>query len=287
MSISPAWAVRVAALAAILANATAFSRADAAACAPDNFTEAGTCAPPVVDPPMTDYQRKQQAAKDASLAALEAGRSPAAARTQSTNPGGGGTSDGGPRYALPEVAEMDIWKEGEGNGRAHWTCGPSATRNMVAAMYRRSTGVWRDFTEQKFAEWEETTTGGTSRANVARALNAHFSGFGHWVTTRPADFDDYLAFVENDTSIYHQSVIANVDTQYYSFFNKHPLNHFDFVYGFDASDPSERFLYIGEEWDPYYIYGSSTYGNPYGHHRESLRQAFYAIAHTSTHGIVA
>ncbi len=33
---------------------------------------------------------------------------------------------------------------------------------------------------------------------------------------------------------------------------------------------------MGDGWDPYFIYGSSTYGNPYGHHKVQLDNAFRA-----------
>jgi hypothetical protein len=180
---------------------------------------------------------------------------------------------------------MTIFKEGEGNGKKSYTCGPSATRNMVAAMYRRKTGSWKDLTEQKFEDWEGTTNEGTSRANVAAALNDHFSSFGHWKTSRPESATAYLDAVRLDTYSYHQSVIANIDTEYLSFFEGHRLDHFDFVYGYYV-DGSTHYLRIGEEWDPAYIYGHSDY-NPYGKQVATPGSAFTAISHTSIHGIVS
>ena len=33
---------------------------------------------------------------------------------------------------------------------------------------------------------------------------------------------------------------------------------------------------MGQGWDPYYIYGSSTYGTPYGRHKVEWDNAFLA-----------
>ena len=283
MYISPARAVRVVALAAILATATPLSRADPAACAPDNYTEAGTCAPPVVDPPMTDFQRKQQAEKDAALAAMadEEARGSWHAAPASTQPGEGGTPAS---YQLKAVQEMTIYREGQGNGKKSYTCGPSATRNMVAAMYKARTGKLKDLGEKKFEDWEETGPDGTSRAYVAKALNAHFSSFGHWTTSRPRTAAEYFNAVRVDTYRFHQSVIANVNTRKLSFFKGHDLKHFDFVYGY-YSVGATRYLRIGEEYDRKYLFGTHDY-NPYGHRHEKLSNAFIAITSDPIHGIV-
>lgn len=292
MLFSPGRALRIGVIAAIAFCFIASTRAEAAGCAPDNYTEAGTCAPVMVDPPMTPFQRDQQAAKDAALAAMNGNASPAgqrSARLYSTNPGDGATAP--TDYQLKEVQDMTIFKEGQGNlgtnGRPKaYTCGPSATRNMVAAMYRVRSGIWKDFGEQTFEDWEGTRPAeGTSRGHVANALNAHFSSFGHWTTSRPANAAAYLNAVKLDTFSYHQSVIANVDTEYLKFFAGHALDHFDFVYGYYEVGTAHN-LRIGEEWDPVFVYGTSDY-NPYGHQAASLASAFTAISHTSIHGIVS
>lgn len=233
---------------------------------------------------MTAGQQAQQAGKNTALAAL-AGlpRAGTSARVSSTNPGDGASTP--TSYNLPEVVNMTIFKEGEGNGKKSYTCGPSATRNMVAAMYKRNLGTYRDFTEQTFADWELTDQNGTSRDNVMKTLNLHFSSYGHWTTSRPATATDYFDAVKVDTYSYHQSVIANIDTEELTFFDDHALNHFDFVYGY-ALEGSTHYLSIAEEWDPAYIYGSSSY-QPYGKHKERLTNAFSAISKTSIHGIVS
>ncbi|GAA1947756.1 hypothetical protein GCM10009798_03600 [Nocardioides panacihumi] len=253
---------------------TAGAQAATATCPIDQVTEQGTCAPLVPEPPPTDFQKKQAAEKAAAAGGL--------ATTMSTNDPGGGPD----AYVLPEVKAMRIFKEGEGNGKKSYTCGPAATRNMVAAMYKRRTGAYKDFGEAQFATWEKTTTAGTSRANVARALNAHFSSFGHWTTSRPTSKASLLTTVKSDTSVYHQPVIANIDTGYLEEFWGKNLPHFDLIYGYDATGAT-TFLKFAEEWDPIYIYGASTYGNPYGHQKATLQHAFTAITHTAIHGIVS
>jgi hypothetical protein len=77
-----------------------------------------------------------------------------------------------------------------------------------------------------------------------------------------------------------------VDTEELSFFNGKALNHFDFDSGWESTDSTARWIYIGEEWDPIYISGASSYGNPYGKHKENLANAFRAENKTSTHKLV-
>lgn len=255
------------------------------ACAAGYTTEQGACATPVAEKAPTAAQQRQQAAKERTrtqtrAALLGANRTSAEGLTATS-------SVAVRNYALPEVANMTIFKEGQGDGRRSYTCGPAATRNMVAAMYKRRDGYYKNISENQFAIWEGTTTSGTARANIAATLNNHFSAFGHWKTWRPADRFDLLATIADDTYRYHQSVILNVDTEYYSFFNGKALNHFDFSYGYDNRDSSKRMVYVGEEWNPIFIYGSSSYGNPYGKHKEQLWNVWQAVNHTSIHGIVA
>ena len=49
---------------------------------------------------------------------------------------------------------------------------------------------------------------------------------------------------------------------------------------------SGRPVYVAEVWDPIYIYGASSYGNPYGRHMEPLVNAFNAENNTSFHKMV-
>jgi len=288
VNISPLRIVRGTCIALVVSAFLPQVTAVAAECAQDNYTEAGTCAPVLPDTPMTAFQTAQQAEKDAALAAMNSvpssdDPSSSSPEPRSTNPGDGASTP--TSYYLSEVAKMTIYKEGQGNDKKSYTCGPSATRNMVAAMYKRKYGAYKDFGEHRFELWEGTTTNGTARANVAKTLNDHFSGFGHWTTSRPSSANSYFNTVKLDSYAYHQSVIANVDTEELSFFKDHPLNHFDFVYGYDL-DGATHYLWIAEEWDPAYIYGSADY-QPYGRHHERLTNAYSAITKTAIHGIVS
>ena len=284
----------VAAAAVLISNCLAGGAAKAApvqapgvSSCPDGYaTEAGTCAEPVSQVPLTAAQQAQVQAKLAG----------AAAATQPEASGGTGGAvaynlpapDGGSYdFKMSEIANMTIYKEGQGNGKKSYTCGPSATRNMVAAMYKHRDGAYKDFGEAQFATWEGTTTSGTARANIAAALNNHFSSFGSWTTSRPSSKDSLLGTIIADTKAFHQAVILNVDTEEYSFFNGKALNHFDFAYGFDNTGATTDYIYVGEEWDPIYIYGSSSYGNPYGKHKEALGHVYQAVVKSSIHGIVS
>lgn len=253
--------------------------ARAASCPAGYTTEKGTCAKPVATKPLTSAQKAQRTGKDQDRARWRSDLLARPTRLAARVP----VRD----YAMSEVATMTIFKEGQGDNKRSYTCGPASTRNMVAAMYKYKYGYYGNISENQFSIWEGTTTAGTARANIAAALNNHFSQFGSWRTWRPSDRFDLLATVATDTHDYHQSVILNVDTEYLSFFHGKALNHFDFAYGYDNTDSSKRLVYVGEEWDPIFIYGSSSYGNPYGKHKEQLYDVWMAISHTSIHGIVA
>lgn len=281
--------VAATAIAAFVGPISHAPAAHAAGCAEGYTTEDGSCAAPVAQAPLTESQLAQRADKAKAVKAFEN-----ANNTRKTS--GGTTSspasipapDGGSyNYAIPEVANMYIWKEGEGNGKKSYTCGPAATRNMVAAMYASHGQGYVDFGEAQFASWEGTTTSGTSRANVAAALNNHFSQFGSWATSRPSSKDSLLGKVAVDTRTYHQSVILNVNTGEYNWWNGKSLGHFDFAYGFDNTGSTD-YVKVAEEWDPIYIYGSSSYGNPYGRHPMTpLADAYRAVTSDSIHGIVS
>ena len=75
-----------------------------------------------------------------------------------------------------------------------------------------------------------------------------------------------------------------MDTEELPFFRLKALNPFD--YGWDSTDSTGRWIYIGEEWDPIYFYGASSHGNPYGKHKASLANAFRAEDKTSFHKLV-
>jgi hypothetical protein len=277
-------------LAAGPADAAAGAASQKGSCAADLTTEQGACVAPVDRVPLTAGQKQQRADKEKKYVEFRKHEAEYAARYKKSD---GITpnyvppeDNSGGDYKLPEVSNMYIWKEGEGNGKKSYTCGPSATRNMIGAMYQHRDGYYKDYGENTIAGWEGTTTSGTAVGNIAAALNNHVSSFGSWVTHKATDRDDYLSKVAVDTYSYHQSVIVNVDTEKYSFFNDKPLNHFDFTYGWDSTDPDHRFIYVAEEWDPIYIYGSSSYGNPYGKHKEPLINAFQAEDLTSFHKMV-
>lgn len=253
----------------------------AAGCPGDQMTETGVCTDSEVVT-LTPDQQAQLAAKDAGYQDLY--QQIVNQESDSSSPCCGG---GGGSYQMPEVVNMTIFKEGEGNNGAYWTCGPSATRNMVAAMWKHKYGAYKDFGEHQFEVWEHTTRDGTSSAEIRDALNAHFSQFGSWITYRPPDRDHYLSSVATDTYQYHQPVIVNVQTGRLPFWNGHSVGHFDIDYGWDSTDPAHRYISIGEEWDPIYLFGHSDYGNPYGKHPNTmLLDAFQAEDVVSYHYMI-
>src|SRR4051794_33708244 len=135
-------------------------------CPGDLRTEAGTCAAPIDAAPLTAADKQERADKEAAVAAF---REHEKQRTAAHKANGGTVTpyvvppedQSGSDYRIPEVVNMTIWKEGQGNGKKHYTCGPSATRNAVAAMNMDRYGEYRDLGEQQWETWEGTTTDGT------------------------------------------------------------------------------------------------------------------------------
>jgi hypothetical protein len=235
-------------------------------CAPDQYTEQGVCAPMV----STGLAQTMSAQATAEAQAKAQAASSLAASAN---------------FNLDSVVNMTIFKEGQGNGKKSYTCGPSATRNMVYAMYKAKTGAYNDFGEGAFETWEGTTTNGTSTANIAATLNNHFGSLGSWSTHKATSKDDYINWVSADTQTFHESVIVAVDTEELAYFNNKALDHINLDYGYDSSGAT-KYIYKAEEWDPIFTYGSSSYGNPYGKHKIGLTQAFNAENKTSYHFMV-
>jgi len=252
--------------------------ADGPCTSPEYVTELGNCVTGLTDPSPDAFQAQQDADKDAAYAIEYAAL---------IDQGGGGGGGGGGEFQMTSVQNLTIYKEGEGNGNKYWTCGPSATRNMVSAMWKSYYGSYHDLGEHQYEVWEDTTPAGTSAWNVKVTLNTHFGGMGHWRLHKATDRDDYLTHVAVNTLQFHQPVIVSIDTEFLSFWNGHHAGHFDFDYGWDSTDPAHRQIAIGEEWDPIFLFGSSSYGNPYGHHpNEALVNAFDAENNTSYHKMI-
>lgn len=185
-------------------------------------------------------------------------------------PGGEGN---GSDYAMAAAANMTILRQ-----QTDHTCGPASLRNMVRVMNKVRNGEYNAPTEETLATWTATEPGGTAIGNIKAALNVHFGRFGHWRLADPPDRQAYLARIAVDTYQYKQPLIQGVDTQYLRYYNGKQLNHFTFLYGFDTEqgDGQPNMVYIGDVFDPIFLYGSSNYGNPYGHHKEQLDNSFRA-----------
>ncbi|HEY4267291.1 MAG TPA: hypothetical protein VGM94_03770 [Galbitalea sp.] len=259
------------------AGSKASDSAARASCAPDLVTEDGTCVRRLPSPPLTKADRQDLARTNTEIANL--GSTDRSSTWSGTN-------------VLPEVEQMHLLKEGQGDGGAWWTCGPSATRNLVSAMYKRLTGSYKDFGEQKIGAMEGTTHHGTARANVASALNKYFprtKHFGPWITTRPSNAAMYFHTVAVTVDLKLRPLIANIDTEYLSYFGQsdgNGLDHFNLVYGSRTTTDGKVYLRVAEEWDPHRAYGMYANSAPYGKYWVPLSQAFNAINHTSIHGIV-
>jgi hypothetical protein len=197
------------------------------------------------------------------------GRAAALAQLNAQSSGGASSFSCLPAGCPPSVYTLPIgtiFYEGQGNGGATYTCGPSATRNMVYNM----TG--RDYGEAQFASWENTSSSiGTYITDIRSALNNHFSTWGSWGLDLPASKTDLMADTITDTyyATHRQEMIQNVQTSYLSFWNGHSAKHYDDVYGYDQPN---SYIFVAEEWD--HVEGTSS---PYGKHRITATMDFNAV----------
>ncbi len=232
-------------------------------------TGAGGIGPDPYQPPaeLLPALKAKQAQVDALDAQLDSGGALPAC--------GGATTCAPTSYALPNLV---IHKEGEGDGKKSYTCGPAATRNMIQTL----TG--RNITEATYATWEKTTSSnGTYIGDIASALNTHFSTTGSWAVYAMTSTTLLKGYVINDTYTDGMGIIEHVDTGYLSFFNGKHLGHYDMIYGYSSSG---GYIKIAEEWDPIYVHGSSSYGNPFGTHSEPVANVYSAIRHSNSQSIV-
>lgn len=174
-----------------------------------------------------------------------------------------------------------IFYEGQGNNGAYWTCGPSATRNIVAGM----TG--RDYGEGTIATWEGTTqSNGTYIGNISGTLNSKFGSSGtlyhgaSWGISKPASATDLRADVYADENSSHpHGTILGVKTNYYPFWGGYSADHYDTASGYDYR--TSYTVTIAEE------YNRSHNGvDPYGFHTVDSTQAYAAVNHSPPQELV-
>lgn len=221
---------------------------------------------------LTRHQRSELAEKDQKFTALAkalrsdtgATRSVAPSLIPPTEPNGG-------KYRIPAATNMTIHRQQKG-----YTCGPAPLRNMVLVMNKVNKGTYSAASEATLEDWLGTTTSGTGISMINYVLNDRYSRFGSWSLRDPADREAYLAIVAVDTYEYKQPVVQGVRTGYMDYWNGKYLNHFNDAYGWDSTN-DVRWIHMLEVFDPVHLYGyRPSYGNPYGHRKATLAQAFKA-----------
>lgn len=170
---------------------------------------------------------------------------------------------------------LKIFYEGQGNGNKTYTCGPSATRNMIYNFL----GI--DYGEHQFELWEGTSSSyGTNINSIASTLNTHFGSHGYWTTLAPSSASQLGNAINADADA-GQEEIQNVQTRYLPFWGNHITAHFDNAYVYAGGD-----IYVAEEWDPPAIGLSEPYGNPFGFHAAPASSDYYAVHYSPSGRIV-
>jgi hypothetical protein len=169
------------------------------------------------------------------------------------------------------VTSHGILWEGEGNidpttGRPkYYTCGPASARNVIWDLTNS------DYGEAYFESLLHTTRSGTVVRDMDNYLNARFTAY-QWTDYLPSSASVVLGEVISDTYQYRYLPMQGLNTASLIYFNHKSLSHIDFDYGYNGGS-----VYMAEEWNPIKVFGSSSYGNPYGFHLETATNLFLAI----------
>lgn len=166
-----------------------------------------------------------------------------------------------------------LYFEGQGNLDSSgvpkkYTCGPSATRNLLSAIGAPDPG------EKSLENWEDTSSQtGTVFANIVRTLNGRYKNYGSWAGKKPDTPKKLLGRVVTDVFYYDMPLVSNVQTRYLSFWNGHSAKHYNLISGYNTDSSKLRYA---EEWNTTKN-GVTGYGNPYGYHMEPVANGWNAL----------
>ena len=149
----------------------------------------------------------------------------------------------------------------------NYSCGPSATRLVVWQIMRVDNG------EQTYFDYEGTRAGyGTNIVGVERGLNRDVPPGEKFGLVKPSEPTDLLNWVVNDVYNYNSSLIEEINTSAFGYWNHTPSHHFNIIYGYDLNYGQTGKLFLAEEFG-----GSYSWGSPYGYREVSTEESFAAI----------
>lgn len=236
----------------------------------------------VTQPALTSAEQRQFAAKVRTASAIleSIGRTRA---QRTTDPDNCSPAPCPPNHGVGSLPHP-LFYEGQGDGGAWWTCGPSATRTLIAGI----TGV--DYGEHQFALREHDTAEGkaTPIGNIVSTLNAKFGpmgAYGDWGTWKdkaPSGPDELQAWVAADVSTSdRQSAILNVATVYLPFWHGTADGHYNLGYAYNLA---QQTVGIADEWN-HSVDGQGD--TPFGFHPGIDDSIAYEAVHSSaSHEIV-
>jgi hypothetical protein len=127
-----------------------------------------------------------------------------------------------------------------------------------------------DYGEGYFETLLHTTRSGTVVRDMDNYIDRTFTQYD-FVDYLPSNATSVLAVIEADTWKYGYLPMQGLNTSVLPGFANRSLGHIDFDYGYNGGQ-----VYMGEEWNPVKVYGSSSY-NPYGHKLVAAATLYTAI----------
>ncbi len=260
-------------------GSTAFAASTPDPVGPRNSGVADT-RPATYSPPVAGRARVE--AKQRMAANIEANRPlmqgvTGGVTTASARPAAAGTTLGG--GALPAAAQAALPNSARatyylGAGH-HWqetnyTCGPSATRNLIRAM----AGV--DEGEVKLAALMSTDPYvGTHIDRIADVLNSRYWGFDYFSLNTPTSPAGLLASTKNIVGNAGHGMVANVQTGYLWYWQGQWTTHYNLVYGWSGQN-----IFVFDEYNTAALgYRGS---NPAGYWPVAANNLYAAIRNSPT-----
>ncbi len=184
---------------------------------------------------------------------------------------GGGPLTASARAAVPNSAKHSYYlTAGHYYQEKSYTCGPSATRNLIRAM----TGY--DETETRLAALMGTDPYvGTYIHRIADTLNTRYYNHDYFSLNTPTSPDGLLASTKNIVGNAGHGMVANVQAGYLWYWQGQWATHYNLIYGWNGQN-----VYVFEEYNPARLGIPGI--NPSGYWQVSSTSMYNAIRRSPT-----
>ncbi len=184
---------------------------------------------------------------------------------------GGGPVAAGARQAAPNSTKRSYYLDaGHYYQEKSYTCGPSATRNLIRAM----TGY--DETEGRLEALMGTDPYvGTYINRIADTLNKRYYNYDYFSLNTPSSPTGLLASTKNIVGNAGHGMVANVQAGYLWYWQGQWATHYNLIYGWTGQN-----VYVFEEYNPARLGIPGV--NPSGYWQVSSTNMYNAIRRSPT-----